>query len=76
MTLRDGRDDAVSSAQTRNGRDDVAGTGDGPRSDAAAERVAAADTVSPADTLLADAKAWLDQDPDDETRAELSVLLA
>ncbi|MFC0682025.1 phospho-sugar mutase [Lysobacter korlensis] len=64
MSLRDGRDDAG------------AGTGDGPRSEAAAERVAAADTVSPADSLLADARAWLEQDPDDATRAELSVLLA
>jgi phosphomannomutase len=66
-------------SQVPNGRDEhdaVPGTGDGARSDAAAERVAADDTVSPADSLLADAKAWLEQDPDDATRAELSVLLA
>jgi phosphomannomutase len=33
-------------------------------------------TVSPADSLLEHVRAWLEQDPDDETRAELSVLLA
>ena len=64
MTPQDGRDDAI------------LGTGDATRAEAAADRIAADDTVSPADSLLADAKAWLDQDPDDVTRAELSVLLA
>jgi phosphomannomutase len=67
VTLPDGRD-----AFDEN----LAGTGDGTRAEAAADRVAADDTVAPGDTLLADAQAWLEQDPDDLTRAELSVLLA
>ncbi len=75
MSLPDGRG-AASSGQP-DGRDDaVLGTGDATRAEAAADRVAADDTVSPADSLLAAAKAWLDQDPDEATRAELSVLLA
>ena len=57
-------------------QDQPAGTGDGTRAEAAAGRVAADDTVAPGDSLLADAKRWLDQDPDEVTKAELSVLLA
>jgi phosphomannomutase len=56
--------------------EEVTGTGEGTRAEAAADRVAADDTVAPGDTLLADAQAWLAQDPDEVTRSELSVLLA
>lgn len=73
MTLPEANGEAASGGGTEQR---IPGTGDGTRAEAAADRVAADDTVAPGDTLLADAGAWLEQDPDDETRAELSVLLA
>jgi phosphomannomutase len=84
VTFRDGRDDADSSARighrgvdsSGQALDQPTGTGDGTRAEAAADRVAADDTVAPGDALLADAQAWLEQDPDEVTKAELSVLLA